>query len=304
VTAPVSLRIRAFAKINLTLRVLGSRPDGYHDVRTTLQTIALYDTLTLTARRGPLRLVTNDADCPADRRNLVWRAAVEIWRAAGRTGQVRDLHIDLVKRVPMQAGLGGGSSDAAAALRGLAALWRVEMSRDRLHAIAARLGADVPFFLEGGTALGVDRGETLFALPDASGQWAAVIVPGFGVTTQDAYGWWDAHKVGHVAQRSNVAQGFSPAAAIPPSEWRNDLQAPVAGRHPEIARAVRSLARAGATYAAMSGSGSAVFGLFGVRAAAASAAGAASAGGARTFVTRTLSRSRYSALAAAQRVWP
>ena len=185
------IRCRAFAKINLDLRVLGVRPDGYHELRTTFQSIALADTLTFTRAPGPFRIDCDDPDCPTDRRNLVWRAAEQVWKAARRRGAPRDLHVKIVKRIPMQAGLGGGSSDAAAALRALAALWRVALTRDRLHRMAAALGADVPYFLEGGTVLGLERGDRLFPLEDIPRAWVVLVVPGFGVSTKKAFSWWD-----------------------------------------------------------------------------------------------------------------
>ena len=281
-----SLRVRAFAKINLTLRVLGVRPDGFHELRTTFQSIALHDTLTLTQHASPLRsgapmeIVCADPACPVDRTNLVWRAAHAMWRAAGRRGDPSGLRVRLVKRIPMQAGLGGGSSDAAATLRACAAWWGVDDAKVRRA--AARLGSDVPYFLEGGTALGAGRGDRLLLLADRTASWAVLVLPSFGVSTKDAYDWLDAARRG--ASRAGGAGGDNAA---------NDLEAPVVAHHPEIGRIVRALARAGAEPAAMSGSGSAVFGLFSSRARAESAARRLSAGRRRVILTRTLSRAGY-----------
>src|SRR5258707_7639603 len=111
------MRVRAFAKINRSLRVLGVRPDGFHELRTVFQSIALHDTLTIRAIHGPFQLTCDDPDCPADERNLIWRAAEQVWKAAKRRGAPRDVSIHLAKRIPLQAGLGGGSSDAPAAVR-------------------------------------------------------------------------------------------------------------------------------------------------------------------------------------------
>ena len=299
-----SLRIRAFAKINLTLRILGVRDDGYHELRTTFQSIALHDTLTFTAASGAFRLECDDPACPADRTNLVWQAAESMWQAAARGGAPRDVVVHLAKRIPMQAGLGGGSSDAAATLRALAALWRVKMPGEQMRTIASRLGADVPFFLDGGTALGVERGDVLFQLPDLATMWAAVVVPRFGIGTAEAYGWWDEdrerlrprERARAIVNRRGRAAGL--VTRLPPSDLRNDLERPVAARRPEIAHLLNALRRHGASYAAMSGSGSAVFGLFASRAAAASAARALAGRTCRTIVTRTLNRSRH-----AQRSW-
>ena len=158
-----AVRVSAYAKINLSLRVLGVRPDGYHELRTIFQSIALHDTLTARVRRGPFALQCDDPACPADETNLVWRAAERVWAASGRRGASRrrgimhGVEVRLAKRIPLQAGLGGGSSDAAAALRVFGSLWRV--NEPSLRDIAATLGADVPYFLEGGTVLGLDRGD-------------------------------------------------------------------------------------------------------------------------------------------------
>jgi len=179
-----AVRVSAYAKINLSLRVLGVRPDGNHDLRTIFQSIALHDTLTVRARRGPFALECDDPACPADETNLVWRAAEQVWAASGRRGTLRDVEIRLAKRIPLKSGLGGGSSDAAAALRALGSLWRVKDAP--LREIAVRLGADVPYFLEGGTVLGLDRGDLLFPLVDHPVAWVTVVVPSFGVSTVDA----------------------------------------------------------------------------------------------------------------------
>jgi 4-diphosphocytidyl-2-C-methyl-D-erythritol kinase len=280
-----AVRVRAFAKINLSLRVLGARADGYHELRTIFQSIALHDTLTIRPARGPFRLSCDDPECPADAANLIWRAAERLWKAAGRRGLPRDITVELEKRIPMAAGLGGGSSDAAAALRALGRRWRVD--GQTLRAVAAELGADVPYFFEGGTVLGLERGDLLFPLIDYPASWVVIVLPGFGVSTKEAFSWWDSARAGG-AGRSGGSQ----------FELVNDLEAPVAGRHPEVARAVRALRRAGAAHAAMSGSGSAVFGLFTRRSDAAAAAAALAGRGRRTTLTRTLNRSKYQALAA------
>src|SRR5205807_2506339 len=133
------IRVRAYAKINLSLRIVSARPDGYHELRTEFQSIALQDTLTVRATPGALRIACTDPRCPTDGSNLVARAAARVWTAAGRRGDPRDVHVRLVKRIPMQAGLGGGSSDGAAALRAFAALWRVPLTPDRLRRIAREL---------------------------------------------------------------------------------------------------------------------------------------------------------------------
>jgi 4-diphosphocytidyl-2-C-methyl-D-erythritol kinase len=285
-------RVRAFAKINRSLEVLGVRPDGFHELRTVFQSIALHDTLAIHAVRGAFQLTCNDPGCPADRSNLVWRAAEQVWKAAGRRGVPRDVSIQLTKRIPLQAGLGGGSSDAAAALRAFGRLWRVKT--DHLRVIGSSLGADVPYFFEGGTALGLDRGDLLFPLVDAPRAWVVVVIPPFGVSSKDAFKWWDRD----VARRLQASAGRSAKVfALQKRRLTNDLQAVVAKRHPAIGRLVRALERAGASHAAMTGAGSAVFGLFSTRTGAQRAASLLSKRGSRTIVTRTVDRAACQALA-------
>jgi 4-diphosphocytidyl-2-C-methyl-D-erythritol kinase len=291
------MRVRAFAKINLSLRVLGARASGYHELRTIFQSIALHDTLTIRAARGPFRLTCDDPNCPSDSTNLIWRAAERLWKAAGRRGAPRDIAVDLEKRIPLEAGLGGGSSDAAAALRVLSRLWRVDASEVR--AVAAELGADVPYFFEGGTVLGLERGDRLFPLIDYPAAWVGILLPGFGVSTREAFGWWDSDKARRTGRAGRAIGEGGLRGFRSQCEFVNDLEASVAAHHPSIRRAVSALKKAGATHAAMSGSGSAVFGLFTRRSDAAGAVAALASRARRALMTRTLNRSKYQVLAAA-----
>jgi 4-diphosphocytidyl-2-C-methyl-D-erythritol kinase len=265
------ITVHAFAKINLELRVLGVRPDGYHELRTTFQSIALADRLTFEKTRGPFRIECDDPAFPAGRTNLIWKAAALLARLARRRGPPSGVTVRVEKNIPMQAGLGGGSSDAAATLRALSRLWKIRLAPEALHHAAAALGADVPYFLLGGTAVGFHRGDLLFPLDDIAPAWAVVIVPGFGISTRDAFAWWDAAR-GPAARRTGS----------------NDLQAVVARRHPVVTRLVRALKGEGAFHASLSGSGSAVFGLFARRSDAQAAARALA--GPRTYVMPTLTR--------------
>lgn len=260
-----ALTLRPSAKVNLQLRVGPTRPDGYHEVRTLLQSIAISDTLTFSPRRGPFSLAVRAPGVPADATNLVWKAAAALWRAAGRPGEPRDAHVKIDKQIPPAAGLGGGSADAAAALLGLNRLWDARVPRRELFAIAAGLGADVPFFLLGGTAIGTGRGEELYPVDDLQRFGVVVIKPSFGVATADAYGWLDADRTARVespvegeAKPRSVDVGWPTG----PIALANDLEAPVVRRHPEIDQIVAACLREGALAAAMTGSGSAVFGLF------------------------------------------
>jgi 4-diphosphocytidyl-2-C-methyl-D-erythritol kinase len=266
-----ALTLRARAKINLTLRVGLPRPDGFHDVRTVMQSIALADAITCRVRRGPFALTGRAPGLPADRDNLVWRAAARLWRALGRAGDPCDAHVRLDKVVPIGAGLGGGSADAAAALVALHRIWGGTLHRAALVDLAADLGSDVPFFLVGGTALAAGRGEELYPLADVRRLGIVIVTPSFPVATADAYRWLDEDRASGLATDAGPGPAALDVGWPAPLEMRNDLQAPVGRRHPDIPALVASCLGAGARAAAMTGSGSAVFGVFseaGARAAA------------------------------------
>jgi 4-diphosphocytidyl-2-C-methyl-D-erythritol kinase len=260
-----SIRIHAHAKINLHLGILGRRADGYHDVETVLQTLALHDTLTCEIYDGPFALRCDRPEVPVDASNLVWRAAVLLAEAVGRPGLAeRGTRIGIEKRIPMQAGLGGGSADAAAALLALVRLWGLEreVGPDTLRRVGSRLGADVPFFFEGGTALGTGRGDELRPLPDVPASAVVVLMPPFGVPTADAYRWHDARAVA----TASLEIGQWPERPGQWGDWlgrcRNDFEPVVGERYPEVPEAIAQLEASGATLAALSGSGAAIFGLF------------------------------------------
>jgi len=256
----MTLTFHPTAKINLTLRVGIARADGFHDVRTLLQSIDLSDTLTISSKPGPFALVCRAGGVPSDRRNLVWRAADLLWRAAGYPGDPRDARVRLVKRIPSAAGLGGGSADAAAALVGLNKLWKTGKSRRDLIALASQLGSDVPFFLFGGTAMGIGRGEDLYPVDDIRRLDVVVVAPSIGVATADAYRWFDEDSA--LPPGSTVDRWMDVGWRTGPVPLRNDLEGPVSRRHPVVADMIDACRRAGALTAAMTGSGSAVFGLF------------------------------------------
>ena len=274
---PTRLRVPAFAKINLSLEVRGVRPDGYHELSTVFQTIKLHDVLSFSPTSGPFDIRCDDPACPLGRTNLIWKAAHLLWRAGGLPGMPRGVRVRLRKQIPMQAGLGGGSSDAAAALVALSKIWRIPLSARQLARLAKKLGADVAFFLAGGTALGEGAGDRIKLLDDQPSSWVVVVVPGFGVSTKEAYGWLDSDR------RDKRAHGPSV----------NDLQAPVAARHPEISDIVTALQVAGSSHASMSGSGSAVFGLFQTHALATAAARGLEGRSRHVIVTRTVARGEF-----------
>jgi 4-diphosphocytidyl-2-C-methyl-D-erythritol kinase len=287
-----SISLPSFAKINLDLRVLGTRPDGYHDLKTIFQSLALFDSVTVSARRGPLAVECDEPDIPTDHRNLVWKAASLLHRVAtGKSSAPRDILIDLRKRVPSEAGLGGGSSNAAMTLLALNALWKLKHDLPSRTRIGARLGADVPYFLVGGTALGLGRGDDIYPLADMPSVHVVILRPGFGVSSADAYTWFD--------EETRKPLKEPAPRAIPPGwpAWsatlRNDLEIPVVRHHPAIGRIRQSLLDAGASFAAMSGSGSAVFGLFERGDAARRTANDLARPGWLSLHTKTLSRRDY-----------
>ncbi len=298
----MTVTIRAHAKINLDLRVLGMRPDGFHELRTVFQAIALHDTITCIPRPGPFALECDAAGVPLDRSNLVWRAAEAMWRAVRRTGPLRDLTIRLDKRIPLQAGLGGGSADAAATLMALARVWSIDVRPAQVTDVAATLGADVPFFLAGGTALGLGRGDEIYPLTDLPRHWIVLLVPGFGVSSGDAYRWYDDEREsghGHGAREPQYVPGPWPSRA---AQMINDLEVAIARHHPEIEQMKAALRRAGALAAVMSGSGSAVFGLFQKRSDAMRAVDRLSGSGWQVLVTESLGRDEYARLSRAHAV--
>ena len=177
--------VRAHAKVNLDLRILGTRPDGYHELRTVFQSIELHDTLVCAERPGPFSLKSRSAAIPLDHTNLVWIAAASLWKALGRAGEPTDTQVTLDKVIPLQAGLGGGSADAAAALLAFARLWG-GAPLTLLREIATGIGGDVPFFLSGGTALGLGRGEEIYPLVDLPPHWIVIVQPAYGVSTAEA----------------------------------------------------------------------------------------------------------------------
>jgi len=283
-----SVSLPAFAKINLCLHVLGKRADGYHELRTVFQTISLHDTLRLTLTRHPgISLETDNPALPSGRENLVWRALEALRRELRLRGGVR---AELTKRIPAARGLGGGSSDAAAALVGMLRLSRRKLPAARLVKLAAGLGADVPFFLFGGRALGLGRGDEVYPLPELSGRTMLVVSPrDVGISTREAYRW--------VSRRLTMREQASKLHSFCALCWSlqggvsNDFEAAVFRRHPRLARLKQGLLRQGALEAALAGSGSAVFGVFRNPAQARRAARGFPKD--QVFVCKTLSRGEY-----------
>jgi 4-diphosphocytidyl-2-C-methyl-D-erythritol kinase len=282
------VRLPAFAKINLCLHVMGRRPDGYHELRTIFQAISLRDTLELSRVPQPgIILETDDEALPTGPENLVYRAIDAIASEIGIRGGIR---ARLEKRIPVARGLGGGSSDAAAALVGTLRLAKKKLPLERLMEIAASLGADVPFFLFGGRALAVNRGDEIYPLEDVPKQTIVVVSPrDVGVSTKDAYQWLSAELTNR-AKAPNI-WGFCALCWSRQETVSNDFEGPVFSRHPRLREIRDGLLKRGAANAALAGSGSAVFGIYRNPARARRAARAFPEDS--VFVVETLSREKY-----------
>jgi 4-diphosphocytidyl-2-C-methyl-D-erythritol kinase len=257
-----SISIPALAKINWSLQVLGKRADGYHEIDTVLQTISLHDNLTFEVTEDPsIKFWCDDRLLPADESNLVWRAAAALRERYSIKSGVK---IRLEKRIPTEAGLGGGSSDAAITLIALAHLCRIELSKNDLVELAKTLGSDVPFFLFGGTARGTSRGNVIKALADATEAHLLIIKPNASVATAQAYELLSARTLtspdAKTILSSSQASDFSDLKSL--GALQNDFESLVFQLEPEIKRAKVALMKSGALTAKLSGSGSAVFGIF------------------------------------------
>ncbi len=266
-------RLASLAKINLDLRVLGKRPDGYHELRTVFHTISLADTIEIEYRpsRDIEVEIGGNLDIPD---NLAGRAARALSDEAGLRGHFR---LGLTKRIPMGAGLGGGSSNAAAVLLATPVLAGCRVPAETLTAVAAALGSDVPFFLHGGAALGIGRGSELYPLADVR-SYGVLVTPGVHVSTPDAYGalnrpalaGYEPLTTGPSPLDTRSFQSFAWAMDCPPGGgWKrlatNDFEPAVFAQFPQLETVKARLLRLGARPALMTGSGSALFGLFETR---------------------------------------
>jgi 4-diphosphocytidyl-2-C-methyl-D-erythritol kinase len=285
-------RVRAFAKINLSLKVLHKRLDGFHELRTVFQTVALADTLDLAFAPG--RGVSIRVDDPLHiENNLVERAARAFFDETGARGT---LEIALRKRVPMGGGLGGGSSDAAATLLALAGLCGRKAPMEALTRLAAALGSDVPFFLYGGTALGLGRGEELYPLPEQKPLPVLILAPPLHISTPAAF-----RALGRPDLTSappppklGIFQAFVWSGLSGP-QAENDFEGPVFSLHPELKRWRDKLIRLGAHAARLSGSGAALYGVFPDRAKLQGALPRFRTEPLQTFRTSLLTRAAYRA---------
>ena len=260
------ITLNAYAKINLTLDILGMKADGYHELRSVMQTICLHDIITVRHSNLGIYVICSDPRIPSDSRNLAYRSA-EAFCAV--TGIIPEFEIDIKKQIPNQAGLGGGSSDAAAVLVALNKLYNEPLAQCVLGNIGAGIGSDVPFFVRGGTAIISGRGECIEVLPEIPFYYLVIVKPKFGIPTAWAYRRLDEMRESETAGISMGLKTRTMADCIQAGDWdrlpsliANDLEQPSIEKHPEIADIKQRMVDLGARGALMCGSGSAVFGIF------------------------------------------
>jgi 4-diphosphocytidyl-2-C-methyl-D-erythritol kinase len=337
--------VRSFAKINLGLRIGAPRPDGFHELRTVYQTIALHDIVRVKVERGAgIEIRCADSRVPKDESNTCYRIVERAMAALKARGRVI---VELEKRLPVQGGLGGASGNAVAALLALERALRKELPGPERFRIAAEVGSDLPLFLMGGTVLGVGRGEEVYPLPDLPRAFCVVALPEVALSTPRAFADWDAQSGGmsvggDAGPTGEDARPYASGAKLTPSgssdkmlefghmvsAWlngwsersgkglsgvsarsrgraetplldlvrtgiENDFEQVVFPQYPELREVKGVLQREGAFYASLSGSGSAIYGLFRTKSAAAKAAAKLKKQGTAAVVTTTLTRSQY-----------
>ncbi len=251
--------VEANAKINLTLDILGKRPDGFHEVAMVMQTIGLHDTLVMEKTERDIELSINVPWLKADEKNLAWRAAELIRQEYGLEGGVR---IELTKRIPVAAGLAGGSADAAAVFKGMNDLYGLQLDEEKLCELGARLGSDIPFCIMGGTMLATGRGEVLTRLSDMPETWVVLAKPRISVSTAWAYQNYDEQGADrhpdNEAIKQAIACGNRKAVA---GLLCNVLESVTIKKYDVIAEYKQMMLDKGAMASMMSGSGPTVFGL-------------------------------------------
>jgi 4-diphosphocytidyl-2-C-methyl-D-erythritol kinase len=312
----MSVTVRSFAKINLGLYIGPPRPDGFHELRTVYQTIGLYDLITIGVRRGAgIEILSADSRVPTDATNTCYRIVERAMAALGAKGRVT---VEIEKRLPVQGGLGGASANAVATLLALERALKKRLPQaDRLR-IAAEVGSDLPLFLVGGTALGVERGEAVFPLPDLPAIPCVIVTPEIGVSTPRAFADWDRkvaekltvsapsdriNRFGHVlsawlsdasgASARSRSRAESPLLDLVRTGIENDFERVVFPQYPELRDFKSVLEGAGALYASLSGSGSALYGLFRTRDAAKRAVAKLKKAGVPAQATSTMTRRQY-----------
>jgi 4-diphosphocytidyl-2-C-methyl-D-erythritol kinase len=257
-----TLKLPSFAKINWTLRILGKRPDGFHEIDSILQTVSLHDELAFTQRDDQKLVLSCDAPgIPTDTSNLILRAALALRE---RVPDARGVSIHLTKRIPAQGGLGGASSNAAVTLLALNQLWRVGFDNGQLQDLGSQLGSDVPFFFSGGSARAKGAGTDISLLPDERKSYLIIVTPAARVSTSVAYKALKAPFLTTQGSVSILSSSFADPVFGDPNQWAlyNDFEGVIFEIEPEIKRAKLELLKAGAQGGLLAGSGSSVFGTF------------------------------------------
>lgn len=254
------LEIEAYAKINLGLDVVRRLENGYHEVRMIMQTVGIHDTLELKKREEGIFMISDSEEAPADERNLAYRAAKLFFECTGIAGGIE---IRLTKRIPVAAGMAGGSTDAAAVLKGMNTLFEAGLSVEELCSMGVKLGADIPYCIMGGTALAEGIGEKLTKLPDAPGTYLLVAKPDFAVSTKEVY---EKLRVAGIEKHPDITgmaqavrEGNLPGIL---AGMENVLEGVTEADHPEITELKHFMEENGAVKAMMSGSGPTVFGIY------------------------------------------
>jgi 4-diphosphocytidyl-2-C-methyl-D-erythritol kinase len=326
----MSITLRAFAKINLGLNIGPVRADGFHQLRTVYQTLALHDVVRVEVQSGSgIEIRCNDPRVPLNESNTCYKAAERVLKAANASGKVI---VQIDKRLPVQGGLGAGSSNAAATILGLERALEAKLSSEDKLRIAAEVGSDVPLFLIGGTVLGVGRGEEVYALPDLPRMHLVVVTPPIAVSTPKAFARWDErvarnpaltgagaagtiNKFGQAVDAwlsegvlPRVVSASEPASGVPAmggdraetllldlvrAGIENDFERVVFPEYPDLREVKRVLEREGARYASLSGSGSTLYGVFDSDDEAQAAAARIKASGHAAVATTTLTREKY-----------
>jgi 4-diphosphocytidyl-2-C-methyl-D-erythritol kinase len=325
----MSVTVRSFAKINLGLRIGAPRADHFHELLTVYQTIALHDVVRVLVGRGSgIEIRSDDPRVPKDQSNTCYRIVERAMAALKARGRVV---IEIEKRLPVQGGLGGASGNAVAALLALERALKKDLPGPEKLRIAAEVGSDLPLFLVGGTVLGVGRGEEVYPLEDLSAVACVVVTPEIGVSTPKAFADWDASQADELTAstpsdrmnefsrvlsawlsaperikgKTKSGKGLSGVSArgrgraetplldLVRTGIENDFERVVFPQYPELLEVKRVLERAGAFYASLSGSGSAIYGLFATRAAAQTAAAKLQKMGVKALATTTLTRRQY-----------
>jgi 4-diphosphocytidyl-2-C-methyl-D-erythritol kinase len=316
----MTVTVRSFAKINLGLRIGAAREDGFHELLTVYQTIGLHDLIRVSLGRGTgIEIRCEDPRVPRDQTNTCFRIVERAMQALRAKGRVV---VEIEKRLPVQGGMGGASSNAVATLLGLERVVKKSLPAAERLRIAAEVGSDLPLFLVGGTVLGVGRGEQVYPVEDLPGMACVVVTPEVGVSTPKAFAAWDAMAsekltgVGGSDRMNELGRGLSAwlseTASSAPSKFlagrgraenqllwlvragiENDFERVVFPEYPELSEVKGALLRAGAKYASLSGSGSTLYGLFVSKGAAALVAGKLRKQGWAAQATVTLTRRAY-----------